>query len=302
MKYFIDTEFLEGTQKKLFGKTKPTIDLISIGIVSEDGREYYAISKNFNLKEAWNRYDLKEIRCHAGDIIIFDKNIIRKDSNTILKKEYWIRENVLKPIFNELVEKELEYFKQMFRRINTWTTEANPKYHIFNYKNFKRLIKKYGKTNKQIAEEIKDFVSYKQFYKDTYQINLYQDSFYDLRMEDLKQRNMLPQFYGYFADYDWVVFCWLFGKMMDLPKGFPMYCIDLKQTLDEKAEPLGTFRQSTPFISMTGKKQEDIMSKEQWIDGIKTHNNYPKQTNEHNALADAKWNFKLYKFLQSINN
>ena len=57
MKYFIDTEFLEGTQKKWFGETKPTIDLISIGIVGEDGREYYAISKDFNIKEAWNRYD-----------------------------------------------------------------------------------------------------------------------------------------------------------------------------------------------------------------------------------------------------
>ena len=298
MKYFIDTEFLEGTQKKLFGKTKPTIDLISIGIVSEDGREYYAISKNFNLKEAWNRYDLKEIRCHAGDIIIFDKNIIRKDSNTILKKEYWIRDNVLKPIFIELRAKEVEEYNIAQRR----NVVLDFPTYSFCFREFKRLLNKYGKTNKQIAEEIKDFVSYKQFYKDTYQINLYQDSFYDLRMEDLKQRNMLPQFYGYFADYDWVVFCWLFGKMMDLPKGFPMYCIDLKQTLDEKAEPLGTFRQSTPFISMTGKKQEDIMSKEQWIDGIKTHNNYPKQTNEHNALADAKWNFKLYKFLQSINN
>ena len=59
MKYFIDTEFLEGTQKEsfptsLFRKnTPPTIDLISIGIVDENGREYYAISKDFNLKEAW---------------------------------------------------------------------------------------------------------------------------------------------------------------------------------------------------------------------------------------------------------
>jgi len=56
MKYFIDTEFVEGVQdistpwlllKKRggglsIGKPKPTIDLISIGIVAEDGREYYA--------------------------------------------------------------------------------------------------------------------------------------------------------------------------------------------------------------------------------------------------------------------
>src|SRR4051812_11038169 len=34
MKYFYDTEFLEDGQ---------TIELISIGIVAEDGREYYAV-------------------------------------------------------------------------------------------------------------------------------------------------------------------------------------------------------------------------------------------------------------------
>jgi len=43
-------------------------------------------------------------------------------------------------------------------------------------------------------------------------------------------------FYAYYADYDWVVFAQLFGKMKDLPKGFPMYCKDLKQSLDEKME------------------------------------------------------------------
>ena len=60
MKYFIDTEFLEGTQKEkfpisLFRKnTLNTIDLISIGIVSEDDREYYAISKDFNFRQKSN--------------------------------------------------------------------------------------------------------------------------------------------------------------------------------------------------------------------------------------------------------
>jgi len=43
-----------------------------------------------------------------------------------------------------------------------------------------------------------------------------------------------PEFWGYYADYDWVVFCWLFGTMMDLPPGWPMYCRDLKQLLDER--------------------------------------------------------------------
>lgn len=42
-----------------------------------------------------------------------------------------------------------------------------------------------------------------------------------------------PEFWAYYADYDWVVFCQIFGRMIDLPKGWPMYCRDLKQLLDE---------------------------------------------------------------------
>jgi hypothetical protein len=43
MKFFIDTEFVED------GKT---IDLISIGIIAEDGREYYAVSSEFDRAKA----------------------------------------------------------------------------------------------------------------------------------------------------------------------------------------------------------------------------------------------------------
>lgn len=39
MRYFYDTEFIEDGQ---------TIDLISIGVVAEDGREFYAISSEFD--------------------------------------------------------------------------------------------------------------------------------------------------------------------------------------------------------------------------------------------------------------
>ena len=52
MKYFIDTEFIEGVKKPLFGKSRHFIDLVSIGIVCEDGREYYAVSNEFNPKDA----------------------------------------------------------------------------------------------------------------------------------------------------------------------------------------------------------------------------------------------------------
>lgn len=41
MRYFYDTEFLEDSR---------TIDLISIGIVAEDGRTYYAVSDEFDTR------------------------------------------------------------------------------------------------------------------------------------------------------------------------------------------------------------------------------------------------------------
>ena len=39
MRYFYDTEFIENGR---------TIELISIGVVAEDGREFYAISTEFD--------------------------------------------------------------------------------------------------------------------------------------------------------------------------------------------------------------------------------------------------------------
>ena len=73
--------------------------------------------------------------------------------------------------------------------------------------------------------------------------------------------------------------------MMDLPKGFPMYCNDLKQMFDEVI-----------FL----KTKEYNLSIGDVANIYKRKITYPKQTNGHNALADAKWNFELYKFLQTI--
>jgi hypothetical protein len=72
-----------------------------------------------------------------------------------------------------------------------------------------------------------------------------------------------PEFWGYYADYDWVVLCQLFGTMVDLPKGWPMYCRDIKQLCDS----LGN-----PKLPVEGK-------------------------DEHHALADARWNRSAYEFL-----
>lgn len=72
-----------------------------------------------------------------------------------------------------------------------------------------------------------------------------------------------PEFWAYYADYDWVALCQLFGTMMNLPKGWPMYCRDLKQLCDMLGNP-----------------------------------KLPEQKSaEHNALADAEWCADSWKWL-----
>jgi len=51
-KYFIDFEFIEGFKKPILGKRRHFIDMISVGIICEDGREYYAISNEWRYKDA----------------------------------------------------------------------------------------------------------------------------------------------------------------------------------------------------------------------------------------------------------
>jgi hypothetical protein len=259
MKVFIDTEFLEGTQKTFFGKSKPTIDLISIGLVAEDGREFYAISKEFNLKEAWNRHQLKEVYGDARNL--YPEGI----------KEYWIRENVLKPIWKELSSRYLNETDG----ISSKRTYTRSIYSKFSYDSFCGLIGIYGKTKNQIAGGILNFINSEEVkYIGASTVELTNESVDIIRRGYLK-----PEFYGYYCDYDWVCFCWLFGKMISLPQGFPMYCRDLKQTFDEK------------------QKFNDERYK---VGDLKKFAAYPKQLNEHNALADAKWNFELYKFLEQL--
>jgi len=238
MNYFIDTEFIEGKQDKKFlgfkyGETKPTIDLISIGIVDEMGHEYYAISKDFNFDEAWNRYDLKQVG--------------KKDTGMtpVFEKVYWIRENVLKPLWFDLFKIHGSY-KYGADAETAWNESPD----IFKYIYLKLLILKHGKSNEQIASEIIEFVSSC-------------ESKSPSRLKEYK-----PVFYAYYADYDWVAFAWLFGKMINLPKGFPFYCRDLKQIADNIWE------------------------------STKINTRFESPKNEHNALADANWNKEFYEFLR----
>ena len=271
MKYFYDTEFLEGTQKTwIGGKTKPTIDLISIGIVCEDGREYYAISKDFNLKEAWNRYDEK-IQHFSGDM----RN---QFPNGRKYRVYWIRENVLKPIFQELL-----YSGHKKARLPLPKSSEKQ----FTYKNLKKLIQGFGKSNIQIAKELKHFI----YEKEDVLYNKQELGFNSVG--DVKSK---IQLYGYYSAYDHVALSWIFGKMIDLPKGFPMYTRDLKQMFDEKQESRAK--------TITLFKETDLHDKYKenkiiFPENLKEHPQYPKQYNEHNALSDAIFVKNLYHFLNT---
>ena len=282
MKYYLDTEFIEGKQKRFLQKdTKPTIDLISIGIVAEDGRDYYAISKDFNLKEAWNRCDEK--------LIMPDGDMRNRYPNGYIERTYWIRENVLKPIWEEL---SLKYNANAYK-FNSMSLPGYAKIEPlpFTLRVFKKLIKKYGKSNNQISKEIEEFV------------NGERDG--EHKIEILGRTDNSIEFYAYYADYDWVVFCWLFGTMINLPKGFPMYCIDLKQTIESTAEALTSFELSK--LAHTDTVKHNVYStydtgvlKCSKSDLLKHALNYPKQKNEHNAKADANWNKELHEFLNTI--
>ena len=153
-KYYIDTEFIE---------YPCTIDLISIGIKCEDGREFYAISTDFDSSKA------------SG----------------------WVKDNVISIL---------------------------PKPESCNF----------WMPVKQIPTEIIAFIG-----------------------------NDTPEFWGYYSDYDWVVFCWLFGSMIDLPNNFPMYCKDLKQLEDE----------------------------------VKKEDTFPEPKGAHDALVDACWNKDFHNYL-----
>ena len=177
MRYWYDTEFIENGV---------TIDLISIGIVAEDGREYYAISTEFNAKRASD----------------------------------WVRENVL---------------------AHLPPRSPNPAY-----------------ESPRIVEESKAWKSRAEIMKDL---------FHFCSVEKYGK----PEFWGYYSAYDHVALCQLFGTMMDLPKGWPMYTRDLEQWADalEIPEPL-----------------EKII---------------PNQ-NEHHALADARWNRSAWEYLKQIES
>lgn len=191
------------------------------------------------------------------------------------------------PIFVELFKKENQY---------TWDSDygniGNFMHHMERsgkaFETFQRLLLRYGKTNKQIAKEVKEFVYDAEIEKVGYtQQKLLRPSF-----EFLLPKvgfNINIEFYADYCSYDWVVFCWLFGKMIDLPKGFPMYCNDIEQIKVQTVK-----RYCAAEIRLTSFPEA--------LKRFKKNPDYPKQDDakKHHALEDARYDRDLYNFLNSL--
>lgn len=175
MKYFFDTEFIED------GKT---IDLLSIGIVAEDGREFYQCNRNAKLG-------------HADEWVIF--NVYQHLPVRHYRESGW-------------------HWTEPDRAVgDRWKASA------------------VAVSDSEVRDRLREFVG----------------------------RDDSPEFWAYYADYDWVVLCQLFGRMIDLPKGWPKYCNDVKQLAMSLGNP-----------------------------------KLPEQTStEHHALDDARWTKQAYEYL-----
>lgn len=174
MRYFYDLEFIDD------GKT---IELISLGIVAEDGREYYVQNRECKFRRA----------------------------------SAWVRANVYP---------HLSHFDNARLRPHDGYYDGPAARAVW-------------RSRRWIAEDVRRFCDPERYGK--------------------------PELWGYYAAYDHVALCQLFGPMMALPDGFPMWTHDLMQ-----------YRESLGLDYLP----------------------FPLQAeSEHNALADARWNKQSYEWL-----
>ena len=179
MRYWLDTEFIEDGR---------TIDLISIGIVAEDGREL----ELFNLSCRFNRASV------------------------------WVRENVLKHL----------------PEILAMGASMRPE----NLRGFPDVLQEDARwlSHEHIRNEVCTFICG-----------------HDDRRTEL---------WAYYGGYDWVVFCQLFGKMVDLPREVPKHLMDIKQLAVSMGDP------------RLPKKPKD----------------------KHSALVDARWTKQAWEYLRML--
>lgn len=139
--YCYDLEFLEDGR---------TIELISIGIVSETGREYYAVNLDLPVKR--------------------------------IRKHQWLMENVV---------------PSLPKPAGDWNNHM-PRRWLFDYNNHA------VKHRDRIAEEVRAFL-----------------------LAEGK-----PELWADYGAYDHVALCQLWGPMINLPAGLPMFTHDIEQAIE----------------------------------------------------------------------
>jgi hypothetical protein len=176
-----DLEFLEDGR---------TIELISIGMVCDDGREYYAVNRDMPVRR--------------------------------IRKHQWLMANVVPSLPKGHGDRRLEV----------------PKRWLFDYAD--PLVKRQSR----IANEVRDFIQ---------------------ATGDPEAGAADVELWANYGAYDHVCLAQLWGRMVDLPPGVPMFTHDIQQ----EARRLGIG----------------------WAD-------LPKQeSGEHNALADARHNQTVRRWL-----
>jgi hypothetical protein len=209
---FYDTEFIE---------TGTTIDLISIGMVTDDGREYYAVNG-----------DLDDTTNHDPDL---RGGYIGNTPWDRIMAEPWLVKNVVPSL-------PLRDRKQLDRHL-----KGVPLFAPRPVLDFVRLDHTHTsvKPRQVIANEVRDF----------------------LRAARPVAPDGQPvpdvELWAWYGAYDHVALCWLWGRMIDLPDGVPMWTNDLRQERHRLGNP-----------------------------------DMPKQAaGEHNALEDARHNLAMARFL-----
>lgn len=187
--YCYDTEFIDDGQ---------TIELISIGIVADDGREYYAVNSDMPMDR------VKSPQCE------------------------WLIRNVLPPlpiVHRNILDGYIARSQNLYPK---------PSINLVDLDRSSTLVK----PKWCIANEVREF--------------LCADG------EDI-------ELWAHYAAYDHVALAQLWGPMINLPDGIPMWTHDLMQLLE----------QLNGFV-------------------------VPEQVgDEHHALADARWTHQVYQAARS---
>jgi 3' exoribonuclease, RNase T-like len=177
VRYWYDTEFVDDGSR---------IEFISIGIVAEDGREYYAVNESM---------DWIHVISHR-----------------------WLYKNVVPYL------------------------PVVPRFDGSEFSALLDISDPAVKRKPVIASEVHEF----------------------LTADGGKRASR--ELWGFFADYDHVVLCQLWGPMVDLPRSIPMFTLDIKQEHERLGRP-----------------------------------RLPKQADgHHHALADARHHRVMHLFLEEL--